>query len=196
MVHMWSNMWSLHLSVGEKVLRAVVIYLFLVVALRLAGKRELAQLNTLDFIVLLAVANAVQNGLIGNDNSVTGALVGAAVLFVLNGALAFVLFRASRLRKLAEGTPTVLIRDGVVDRAAMRKQEISDEDLLTEVQSAGASKVDEVQTASLEPSGKVVVIPKQPDQSTKQYRDLVRRIDELGGLVRELQGGTAPPERA
>ncbi|MGI9092826.1 MAG: DUF421 domain-containing protein [Mycobacteriales bacterium] len=193
---MWSNMWSLHLSVGEKVLRAVVIYLFLVVALRLAGKRELAQLNTLDFIVLLAVANAVQNGLIGNDNSVTGALVGAAVLFVLNGALAFVLFRASRLRKLAEGTPTVLIRDGVVDRAAMRKQEISDEDLLTEVQSAGASKVDEVQTASLEPSGKVVVIPKQPDQSTKQYRDLVRRIDELGGLVRELQGGTAPPERA
>ena len=74
-------MFDLDLSLGEKVIRAVVIYLFLVIALRLVGKRELTQLNTLDFVVLLAVANAVQNGLIGADNSVTGAVVGATVLF-------------------------------------------------------------------------------------------------------------------
>jgi hypothetical protein len=82
---MWNAMFDLQLSLGEKVIRAVVIYLFLVIALRLVGKRELTQLNTLDFVVLLAVANAVQNGLIGADNTVTGAVVGATTLFPSTG---------------------------------------------------------------------------------------------------------------
>ena len=88
-------MFDLHLSLGEKVIRAVVIYLFLVIALRLVGKRELTQLNTLDFVVLLAVANAVQNGLIGPDNSVTGAVAGATVLFLLASGLGWLLYRSA-----------------------------------------------------------------------------------------------------
>ena len=80
------------MSTVEKLVRPVLIYGFLVIALRLAGKRELAQLNSLDFVVLLAVANAVRNGIIGDDDSVTGAVLGASVLFVLNGALAVVCF--------------------------------------------------------------------------------------------------------
>ena len=101
-------MFDLHLSLGEKVIRAVVVYLFLVIALRLVGKRELTQLNTLDFVVLLAVANAVQNGLIGPDNSVTGAVAGAAVLFLLASGLGWLLYRSAPLRRVLEGTPTVL----------------------------------------------------------------------------------------
>src|ERR1700710_3020138 len=128
---MWNAMFDLHLSLGEKVLRAVLVYLFLVVALRLVGKRELSQLNTLDFIVLLAVSNAVQNGLIGNDNSVTGALVGATSLFAIDGVLAFVLFRMVRLRRLVEGTPTVLIEHGEVLEAGLRQEEMTRDDLLS-----------------------------------------------------------------
>ena len=111
---MWNAMFELHLSLGEKFIRAVVIYLFLVIALRLVGKRELSQLNTLDFVVLLAVANAVQNGLIGPDDAVTGAIVGATVLFLADGALAFIVFRNRRAQQIIEGTATLVVKDGNV----------------------------------------------------------------------------------
>ena len=183
---MWNAMFDLHLSLGEKVIRAVVIYLFLVVMLRLVGKRELSQLNTLDFVVLLAVANAVQNGLIGSDNSVTGAVTGALVLFAVDGLLAWILFRQLRLRNLVEGTPTILIDHGVVLEDALRKEELTHEDLLAALQSSGAATFDDVDRASLEPSGKVVFVPKQPSQATQQYDDLRARLDHLTQLVERL----------
>ena len=179
-------MFDLHLSLGEKVIRAVVIYLFLVVMLRLVGKRELSQLNTLDFVVLLAVANAVQNGLIGNDDSVTGAVTGALVLFAVDGVLAFVLFRQVRLRQIVEGTPTILIDDGVVLEDALRQEELTREDLLAALQSSGATTFDDVDRASLQPSGKVVFRPKEPSQATQQYDDLRARLDHLTELVERL----------
>ena len=182
-----SHLFDLHLSLGEKVVRAVLIYVFLVVALRLVGKRELTQLNTLDFVVLLAVANAVQNGLIGDDNSVTGALAGATVLFVVDGALAYVLYRNTRLQRVVEGTPTVLIEDGQVLEDALRREELTRDDLLVELQSAGAATLDDVRTASLLPSGKVIVVPKEPSQSSVQYDDLRARIDHLTALVESLR---------
>src|ERR671928_75246 len=101
---MWHSMFHVDVSLAEKVVRPMLIYAFLVVALRVAGKREMAQLNSLDFVVLLAVANAVQNGIIGNDNSVTGGVLGASTLFLLNGLLAFALFHHARLRRLVEGS--------------------------------------------------------------------------------------------
>jgi uncharacterized membrane protein YcaP (DUF421 family) len=183
---MWNAIFDLDLSLDEKVVRAVAIYAFLVIALRLVGKRELAQLNTLDFVVLLAVANAVQNGLIGADNSVTGAVVGATVLFVVNSALAFVLYRNSRLQRLVEGTPTVLIEDGKILEGALRQQLLTHDDLLEEIQSAGADTFDDVQTARLLPNGKVIVIPKESNQASVQYDDLRARLDHLTGLVEEL----------
>jgi len=180
-------MFDLHLSLGEKVIRAVVIYLFLVIALRLVGKRELTQLNTLDFVVLLAVANAVQNGLIGADNSVTGALVGATVLFVLASGLGWLLFRSGSLRRVVEGTPTVLVREGEVLDDALRGVEMSRDDLLVEIQAAGAATVEDVRTASLLPSGKVIVVPTETNQSSVQYDDLKARIDHLTELVEGLR---------
>jgi uncharacterized membrane protein YcaP (DUF421 family) len=183
---MWNAMFDLHLSLGEKVIRAVAIYLFLVIALRLVGKRELSQLNTLDFVVLLAVANAVQNGLIGADNSVTGAVFGATVLFLADSALAFVVFRSRRAQQVIEGTPTVLIQDGQVLEDALRREELTHDDLLAALQSSGASTFDEVERASLEPSGKVVFVPKDPSQATQQYADLRARIDHLTELVERL----------
>jgi uncharacterized membrane protein YcaP (DUF421 family) len=183
---MWNAMFDLHLSLGEKFIRAVVIYLFLVIALRLVGKRELTQLNTLDFVVLLAVANAVQNGLIGADNSVTGAVAGATVLFAVNSAVAWVVFRSRRLQKVVEGTPTVLIEDGRILDDALRSEQLSRDDLLLEIQSAGADSFDEVRTASLLPNGKVIVVQKEANQSSVQYNDLKARLDHLTTLVEQL----------
>ena len=187
---MWNAMFDLDLSLAEKVIRAVVIYLFLVIALRLVGKRELTQLNTLDFVVLLAVANAVQNGLIGADNSVTGAVVGATVLFVLASGLGWLLFRSASLRRAVEGTPTVLVREGEVLDGALRGVEMSRDDLLVEIQAAGAATVEDVRTASLLPSGKVIVVPKETNQSSVQYDDLKARIDHLTELVERLSPAT------
>ncbi len=183
---MWNAMFDLDLSLAEKVIRAVVIYLFLVLALRLVGKRELTQLNTLDFVVLLAVANAVQNGLIGVDNSVTGAVAGATVLFVVNSALAWIVFRNRQLQRIVEGTPTVLIRDGQILEDELKRQELTRDDLLVEIQSAGADDFDDVGTASLLPNGKVIVVQKEANQSSVQYDDLKARIDHLTTLVEQL----------
>ena len=182
---MWNAMFDLQLTLGEKVIRAVVIYLFLVIALRLVGKRELTQLNTLDFVVLLAVSNAVQNGLIGADNTVTGAVVGATVLFAVDGLLAWLLFRQVRLRAVVEGTGTVLIDDGQVLPDALRKEGLTRMDLLSALQSSGATTFDDVEHATLEPSGKVVFTPK-PSQASQQYDDLKARLDRLTELVERL----------
>ena len=115
----------IQISVWEKILRTVLIYLFLLVALRLFGKRELGQANTLDLVVLLLVANAVQNGIIGNDVSVTGAVVGAFVLFALNAAFARGVFHWSWLSALLEGEPSLLIEDGQPNVKVLRRECIS-----------------------------------------------------------------------
>jgi uncharacterized membrane protein YcaP (DUF421 family) len=183
---MWNAMFDLQLTLGEKVIRAVVIYLFLVVALRLVGKRELTQLNTLDFVVLLAVANAVQNGLIGADNTVTGAVVGATVLFLVDGALAFVVYRSRKAQRVIEGTPTLLVRNGQALDDALKREELSHDDLLAALQSAGTQTVEDARMAWLEPSGKVVVVPNLHRQNEQIYDDLRARLDHLTELVERL----------
>src|SRR5438067_3727532 len=118
----WHSIFHLDLPVAEKIVRSILIYAFLVVALRVVGKRELGQANTLDLAVLLLVANAVQNGIIGNDVSVTGAVLGAVTLFLLNALVARGVFHLPRLAEALEGEPTVLIRDGAVVAPALRRE--------------------------------------------------------------------------
>src|SRR3954451_20041561 len=96
----------------EKVLRTVVVYGGLAVLLRLGGKRDLAQLNTFDLMVMLLLSNGVQNAVIGNDDSLTGGLIGAAILVLLNSFIVRASNRNPRLTALFEGTPTVLVNDG------------------------------------------------------------------------------------
>src|SRR5205807_9629851 len=126
----WHAIFHLSVSVGEKVLRSVLIYAFLIVALRVVGKRELGQANTLDLVVLLLVANAVQNGIIGNDVSVTGAFIGAATLFVVNEALNRTSYALPWVSHVLEGEPAVLIEDGKPVKRALRANSISLPELL------------------------------------------------------------------
>src|SRR5205809_6755737 len=108
------HMFHLGLPITEKILRPIVVYFFLVVGLRLAGKRELAQLNPFDLVVLLTLSNTVQNAIIGDDNSVVGGIVGATALLVVNYLVVRFLYRHARLERLVEGDADVLMEDGKV----------------------------------------------------------------------------------
>jgi uncharacterized membrane protein YcaP (DUF421 family) len=151
----WHSIFHLTVSVGEKVLRSVLIYVFLVVALRFAGKRELGQTNTLDLAVLLLVANAVQNGIIGNDLSVTGAIIGAVVLFGLNALVTRGVFEFPWLERMVEGTPTVLIENGKPVRRALNRERISLADLRAIARRQGFPNLAAVHSAILETNGTI-----------------------------------------
>src|ERR1700744_6231119 len=134
-----TDMFHLPVPLVEKVIRPVVIYLCLVVFLRLFGKRELAQLNPFDLVVLLCLSNTVQNAIIGDDNSVTGGIVGGFALLAINWATMWVLFRAPKVNHALEGTPTTLIQDGQVDEAALRRETLSHEELISVLNKNGFS---------------------------------------------------------
>src|SRR6266403_2376409 len=112
---MWKDMFFIGGPILEKILRPVIVYIFLIVGLRLSGKRELAQLNPFDLVVLLTLANTVQNAIIGNDNSVTGGLIGAATLLVINHGVVRYLYGHERIDRLVEGDPDVLIDRGAIN---------------------------------------------------------------------------------
>src|ERR1700739_2932422 len=118
---MWGDIFVVGAPIAEKVIRPVLVYIFLVVVLRIFGKRELAQLNPFDLVVLLSLSNTVQNAIIGNDNSLTGGLVGAFPLLAVNYTVVRFLFRHRRLDQIFEGRPTVLIEHGHIVKEALAK---------------------------------------------------------------------------
>src|SRR4051794_26202599 len=152
---MWHAIFDTGVSVGEKAIRAVLVYGFLLFALRVLGKRELAQQNTLDLLVILLVANAVQNGIIGNDNSVTGAVVGAAVIFGLHRVFSSLAYRYPWADRMFEGSPTFLIHDGELVERTLRHEQISRPQLVAMAQRQGFDHLEEVGTAILETDGSV-----------------------------------------
>ncbi|MGH3104664.1 MAG: DUF421 domain-containing protein [Gaiellaceae bacterium] len=154
---MWQDLFDLQLSVGEKILRALLIYVFLVLALRIVGKRELGQANTLDLVVLLLVANAVQNGIIGNDNTVTGAMIGAVTLFAINELFTRGAYGSSLVSRLLEGNPSLLIQTGKPVPKALFRAGISLPELRAIARRQGFSDLGEVHTAILETNGVVTM---------------------------------------
>src|SRR5438552_4677148 len=130
-----TNMWTAIFAVGtpviEMILRPIIVYIFLVIALRVFGKRELAQLNPFDLVVLLSLSNTVQNAIIGNDNSLSGGLIGAFALLSLNYLVVRFLFRHRRLDQLCEGKPTMLVEHGRILRDALSKELLTRAELMT-----------------------------------------------------------------
>src|SRR5580704_15303737 len=107
-----TTMWHFDIAWQEKVVRTIVVYVFLLIGLRLAGKRELGQFNPFDLVVLLLLSNTLQNAIIGNDNSLMGGILGAVILLTMNYVVVRFLFRHPKLERLLEGEPNVLVRDG------------------------------------------------------------------------------------
>lgn len=184
---MWADMFHLSLPVLEKIARPVLVYVFLVVGLRLAGKRELAQLNAFDLVVLLTLSNTVQNAIIGDDNSVTGGVLGAATLLFLNYAVVRFLYGHERLDRLVEGDPDVLIENGVIRHDRLRKELLTLAELETAAHKQGFASLDEVDRAVLEAGGTLSFIGKKPSVETTHYDDLIARLDEIARQLAALQ---------
>ncbi len=157
---MWHNMFSIGSSWQERALRAVLVYGFLLVAMRVFGRRELGQLTGFDIIVLLTISNILQNSMIGNDNSVTGGFIGAIVLLAANLTLAFVVFRSRGAERLVEGRPKILVHDGQLQQKALRSELFTEQDLLAAIHREGLSDFADVRLAIAEPNGMISVIPK------------------------------------
>jgi uncharacterized membrane protein YcaP (DUF421 family) len=163
------NLFHLNISVGEKVLRSLGVFVFLVVALRFGGKRELGQLNVLDFAVLLLASNALQNAMIGNDNTLIGGLIGASVLFAANYVFVRLTFHNRMARRVFEGEPRVLLRDGKPDIRALDHEAISKTELLSAVLERGFADFSEVGLVVLETNGHMAVLG--PQAATRWQRD-------------------------
>ncbi len=142
----------------EIVLRSVSVYLFMIIALRLMGKKELSQLNTSDLILILLISNSVQNAMVGSDSSLQGGLVAATSLFVLNYILKQVLYRNAKFQNLVEGEALVLIYKGELNLANLQKEKISIAELQEAIREHGVSEFSEVGLAMLERDGNISVV--------------------------------------
>ena len=170
-------MFVVGLPILEKIIRPILVYLALVVLLRIFGKRELAQLNPFDLVVLLSLSNTVQNAIIGNDNSVTGGVIGAITLLATNYLVVRFLFKHRRLDQLVEGKSTTLIDRGKVQQKNLAKELLSHSELLTVLHRQGFDDVSEVEQCILEPSGTFAIKRKIPAQDDIQYAELIRRLE-------------------
>jgi uncharacterized membrane protein YcaP (DUF421 family) len=182
------NMFSLGaISVAEKIARPIIVYFFLIAGLRFAGKRELAQLNPFDLVVLLTLSNAVQNAIIGDDNSVTGGVLGASALLAINAIVVRFLYRHETIDRFVEGSPDVLIEDGVIQHARCKKELITLTELEAAAHKQGFSTLDEVERAVLDTGGTISFFARKPTPDDTRHRELLKRLDQLAAQVEALQ---------
>ena len=188
-----SHMFVLGLPVLEKILRSVIVYIFLVVSLRLGGKRELAQLNPFDLVVLLTLSNTVQNAIIGDDNSVTGGLIGAAALLAVNALVVRFLYKHRKLDEIVEGSPDILMEDGKVRTRHLRRELISVSQLEAAARRQGFASLADVRQCILEPGGTLCFIGKKPQPEEQRHQEVVARLDRLTAELARGRGGETSP---
>ena len=177
-----TSLFTIGVPIGEKVLRTVAVYVGLILLLRVGGKRDLAQLNSLDLVVLLLLSNVVQNAIIGPDNSLTGGLLGAVVLIAVNGVIERSSRRNAAAGRLLEGSSSVLVHDGRFVDEKLKDLGLREADVENALRHQGASSVDEVADAVLEPGGSIVVGLK-PEAVNATRGDLDRLEAKLDRLL-------------
>jgi uncharacterized membrane protein YcaP (DUF421 family) len=182
-----TDMFVLGLPVAEKIARPIVVYLFLIAGLRLAGKRELAQLNPFDLVVLLTISNTVQNAIIGEDNSVTGGIIGAATLLVLNYVVVKFLYTHEKLDRIIEGDPCVLIDNGVLNAHRLKHELITRSELETAAHKQGFGSLEEIDRAVLDPGGGISFSAKKPAPDRARHDEIMARLDGLSAQLSALQ---------
>jgi uncharacterized membrane protein YcaP (DUF421 family) len=183
----FDHMFHMPLPILEKLARPVIVYLVLVLLLRLFGKRELAQLNPFDLVVLLSLSNTVQNAIIGDDNSVTGGVIGAFGLLAINWLVVRTLFRSPRLTHLLEGRKAVLVRNGQIDRKALEHESLTREELIEVIHRQGFEHLSQVRLCELEPNGTFFVEAFEPSAADERHAELLGRLDALGREVAALR---------
>ena len=172
-------MFALNVPLAEKILRPAIVYAFLVIMLRVFGKRELAQLNPFDLVVLLSLSNTVQNAIIGDDTSLSGGMIGAVTLLVTNYIVVRFLFKHRRLDEVLEGKPATLIKDGHLRKDEMARELITTAELQSVVRRQGFDGIHEVEHCVLEPGGAFVIKRKSPPVDEVRHAELLQRLDTL-----------------
>ncbi|HEY0511850.1 MAG TPA: YetF domain-containing protein [Thermoanaerobaculia bacterium] len=150
-------MWNLTVPWWELIVRSALVYLFMIVILRLTGKRQVGQLAPFDLVLLLVLSNAVQNSMNGGDNSVIGGLISATTLIALNYGVGIATFRSKRLEQLIEGRPEVLIHNGKLYEEVLTRAQLTRHEVNAALRQAGCSCVEEVHSAILENNGSISV---------------------------------------
>jgi uncharacterized membrane protein YcaP (DUF421 family) len=185
------HMFHLPLPFLEKLARPVIVYLVLVLLLRLFGKRELAQLNPFDLVVLLSLSNTVQNAIIGDDNSITGGVIGAFGLLAINWLVVRTLFRSPRLTRIFEGRSVVLVRNGQVDRKVLERESLTHEELVEVIHRQGFEKLSQVKRCDLEPNGTFYIEPFEPSAADTHHAELIEKLNALQLEIASLRGPAA-----
>ena len=190
----WKDMFVLGIPLLEKILRPIVVYAFLVVGLRLAGKRELVQLNPFDLVVLLTLSNTVQNAIIGDDNTVLGGLIGATSLLITNFLVVRFLYGHRKLDQLVEGRADLLIENGKVRPQHLKTELITMAQLEAAAHKQGFSSLSEVEQCILEPGGTMTFIGKKPGAEDVRHQELLGKMESLAHEIALLRG-SQPPAR-
>jgi len=191
MSQIWQDILVPGLPLLEKIIRPILVYAFLIIGLRLAGKRELAQLNPFDLVVLLTLSNTVQNAIIGDDNSVTGGLVGATTLLAVNYLVVRFLYRHPQLDRLIEGRPDVLIEHGKLQHENLQRVLLTKAELASAAHRQGFASLHEVDRAILETGGAISFTGNEPSPETSRHQEVLERMDQLTVELSKLQQSIA-----
>ena len=172
--------------VGEQATKTLVLVIVLLVGLRVTGKRELSQFTVYDLAMIIALSNAVQNAIIGEDNSVTGGVIGASTLLLINYAVVRFLYSHEKIDRLVEGEPDVLIENGAIQHALCEKELIT----MTELEAAAHKQgltLDEVDRAVMDPGGTIAFFAKKPTHDSTRHEEIMRRLDALSAQLAALK---------
>jgi uncharacterized membrane protein YcaP (DUF421 family) len=189
-----TDLFQVGVPVLEKIIRPILVYFFLVLVLRLAGKRELGQINTFDLVVLLTLSNTVQNAIIGHDDSLSGGLIGATTLLMVNGLVVRFLYGHPRLSKLLEGSPDVLMENGKLREARLKKEGITIHELEAAAHRQGYTSLKAVDKAILEAGGGISFFAKLPTDETVRHQELVEYLKSLEEEMTRLRESLLRPK--
>ena len=184
----WNDMFVPGIPLLEKAIRTLVVYVAVLLGLKLAGKRELSQLNPFDLVVLLLLSNTVQNAIIGNDNSIIGGLFGAAVLLLTNHFLVRYLFKSGRLDAV-EGSPDVLVSAGKIMRDRLDEEMITVTELEAAARRQGIRSIADIEECRLETGGALTFVPKLPTPEDTQHNEVIARLEAIERGIELLMRG-------
>ena len=178
MPSIWQSLMTPGIPIAEKLIRTLLVYLFLIIGLRIAGKRELSQLNPFDLVVLLLLSNTVQNAIIGNDNSMFGGLIGATALLAINMLVVRGLYRYGKLDAI-EGKPDMLVRNGRLLRHHLDRELITVSELESAARRQGITSLAHVQECRLETGGSLSFVSKTPTDDDIRHHELVGMLARI-----------------
>jgi uncharacterized membrane protein YcaP (DUF421 family) len=188
------GLFSPDIPIAEKLVRTAVVYLFLLFGLRLAGKRELSQLNPFDLVVLLLLSNTVQNAIIGNDNSLIGGIVGGGALLIINAIVVRTLYHFGKLDQI-EGKPETLIRNGRLVRHHLERELITVAELEAAARRQGIESLAHVHECRLETGGALTFIQRQPTDDDRRHHEAIGLLAQIDARQRGMMEQLAALER-